>query len=107
MTHGISDPGKVLPPKKQPRPLTLPDAASYAFRETSKSEKVPLVSMWPGRLIVNPDSTVSGRRYVFDQAGAIIDVDPVDVEVMLALQRGPTGCCGSSGEGERHYLAKA
>lgn len=103
MTHGMADPER--PKIRQPRPLVPEDAASSAFK-TSGHEVTPLRSFWPGRLIIGSDTTASGRRYVFEQAGAIVDVQIEDVPILLALQRGPTGCCGSSGEGERRYLAE-
>lgn len=37
---------------------------------------------------------ISGERYIFPVAGAILEVDSRDVPDMLTYRIGTTGCCG-------------
>lgn len=70
------------------------------------ADLVPVQSLWAGRLIVNEETTPSGNRYVWENPGAVVMVDPDDVEFLLGKNK-PAGdpgeaCCG--GENTRIYF---
>jgi hypothetical protein len=66
---------------------------------------VPVVEQNTVRLINHIDATVkvqsrySGREYVFNGAGSVVDVDERDVEWMLEKRQGERQCCGGTGGG--------
>lgn len=93
--------------RRQPKPFTGAEREASSTRLEALTLSTPLQSLYPGRLIIAPDNTVSGTKYIFDRAGDIVNVLNVDAPLLLALRRGPTGCCGSAGEGERRYVIQA
>lgn len=73
-------------------------AASGAGKKSSAP--VMVTSMWPGKLIVY--GKPSGNRYVWEDAGATVAVDPDDLPFLAEKNRKIRACCGSSGE--RRYF---
>jgi hypothetical protein len=51
-----------------------------------------LQSLFPARVIYI--GRISGQRYVFPEAGSVLEVDSRDVDDMLAYRIGTTNCCG-------------
>jgi len=62
--------------------------------KSQQSETVAIVSM--RNMKINYTGPVTGKLYVFDGAGAVVDVDVEDAEIMLA-KRGGKCCPGGSG----------
>lgn len=60
-----------------------------------------LVSLIDAKLTVL--GRYSGRKYLFDRAGSIIDVNQEDVEWMLSLRQGERQCCGGSATGNKMF----
>ena len=48
---------------------------------------------------VKVEGKYSGREYVFNGAGSVVDVDQRDVEWMLSKRQGERQCCGGTGGG--------
>jgi hypothetical protein len=48
---------------------------------------------------VKVQSRYSGREYLFDGAGSVVNVDERDVEWMLEKRQGERQCCGGTGGG--------
>lgn len=62
--------------------------------KSQQSETVAIVSM--RNMKINYTGPVTKKLYVFDGAGAVVDVDVEDAEIMLA-KRGGKCCPGGSG----------
>ena len=77
------DAGGRIEPKKKAKPYRAPK------RETIKLQLARDVKL-------NATGKVTGKLYTFNGAGAILDVDKEDAEIML--KRKVSGCCpGSTG----------
>jgi hypothetical protein len=75
---------------KKRKPYT---SSTYPDRKASRST-VRLQLMKEVKL--NTIGKVTGKKYTFDGAGAILDVDKEDADILLKRKR--SGCCpGSSG----------
>lgn len=46
---------------------------------------------------------VSGKKYVFNGAGSIVDVDEMDAEYLLQKRQGGRQCCGGTGFGNQVF----
>lgn len=64
-----------------------------------------VIAYYPDRIIVR--GTPSGKVYESPKGGSRLRIDPKDVDYILSLQRGPAGCCGSTGQGETRYFVLA
>ena len=53
---------------------------------------------------INYTGKVSGKLYVFDGAGAVVNVNVEDADIMLAKRGGQ--CCEGSSSGPAPYFAK-
>lgn len=62
---------------------------------------VRLQSQFPGTVIV---IGVSGKRYVFPNAGVIVEVDAEDAPKMLEKTYGGNSCCGSGVTPLHHFI---
>jgi len=62
--------------------------------KSQQSETVAIVSL--RNMKINYTGPVTKKLYVFDGAGAVVDVDAEDAEIMLA-KRGGKCCPGGSG----------
>ncbi len=68
-------------------------------------DRIKVQSLWPARMIVR--NTPSGEEYVWAKAGALVAVNPVDVDFLMSKNKGTVpsdgrGCCG--GDGTRIYF---
>ena len=45
----------------------------------------------------------SGQEYLFEKAGAVVDVDATDVEWLLEKRQGERQCCGGTEPGNRVF----
>jgi len=71
--------------------------------KSRQSETVQLVLQ--RNLKLNYKGPVTGKKYFFSGAGAIVDVDKEDAEIMLEKRGG--ACCEGSGSTEpQRYFAK-
>ena len=78
---------------KKRKPYTSRKKSLYPDRKASRST-VRLQLMKEVKL--NTIGKVTGKKYTFDGAGAILDVDKEDADILLKRKR--SGCCpGSSG----------
>jgi hypothetical protein len=66
---------------------------------------IEVIAYFPDRVIVR--GTPSGKVYESPRGGSRLRIDPKDIDYILSLQRGPAGCCGTSGQGETRYFALA
>ena len=63
--------------------------------EVGKSQKtMKLRSRRDARLLYT--GQVTGKRYVWDSAGSVVEVDFLDGEILLAKKSNGKTCCGSS-----------
>jgi len=110
-TTGVSVPIEVpeVKPEESSRVKDKPEPKSTRKRAAKRKEKatapkapvvVQMQSQWPGRLII--DRTPSGKEYIFERAGAILGIDPQDVDYVLSKNRTieshGVGCCGGGKE---------
>lgn len=72
----------------------------------SQAGRIDVRSLWPARLVAKGDVTPSGETYVWPNAGALVAVNPVDVEFLMAKNRAgkDNACCGG---GPRNYFELA
>jgi len=71
------------------------DSRNSIVEERVKLEppaSVRLQSQFPGTVI---PVGISGKRYVFSNAGAIVEVDSIDAIGLLEKTFGGNSCCGS------------
>ena len=68
-------------------------------QEVERTESVQ--SLFPA--IIKRTGQVSGKRYVWDKAGAIVEVLSDDVPSILASRIGGKGCCGGSSKGNELF----
>lgn len=52
---------------------------------------------------INVRGNVSGKQYVFDGAGSVVDVDARDVDDLLKKRQGGRQCCGGTEVGNRVF----
>ena len=45
----------------------------------------------------------SGREYLFERAGSVVDVDQIDVDFLLEKRQGERQCCGGTDKGNRVF----
>lgn len=64
-------------------------------------KKVSVVLCIDAKVLVN--NTPSGREYVFEHAGAILDVDERDVDFLLSKRQGERQCCGGTDRGNKMF----
>lgn len=88
----------MLPPE---HPLTQTRMKRLAILEGG----VNVIAYHPDRVIVQ--DTPSGKVYESPKGGSTLRIDPQDIDYILSLQRGPAGCCGTSGQGETRYFVLA
>jgi len=69
--------------------------------KSQQSETVSIISL--RNMKINYTGKASGKLYVFDGAGAVVDVDVEDAEIMLAKRGG--NCC-PGGSGPAPYFSK-
>lgn len=75
-------------PETKPTPKVTVD-------KTVAEDKISMTkvqSLFPAKVVYI--GRISGQRYVFPEAGSILDVDSRDVADMLAYRIGTTNCCG-------------
>lgn len=60
-------------------------------------EQIRVTNKFPARLMYK--GQVTGQLYIWEQAGAIVDVDARDLPELLSKKIGETSCCGSSQRG--------
>lgn len=60
-------------------------------------EEVALVCQIDAKVKV--EGMYSGREYIFDGAGSVVNVDQRDVEWLLSKRQGGRQCCGGTGGG--------
>jgi hypothetical protein len=75
--------------------LEVEEVVSYDEVVEVETERVQLV--YPAR--ITRIGQTSGKEYVWDKAGAIVDVLKEDVPQLLKSHIGTVGCCGSSKRG--------
>jgi len=75
--------------------LETEEVVSYDEVVEVGTERVQLV--YPAK--ITRTGQVSGKEYVWQQAGAIVEVFKDDVPQLLKSKIGSTGCCGSSKRG--------
>ena len=63
---------------------------------------VRLLSQYPGTVIVIGSAT--GNRYVFSNAGVVLEVDANDAPRMLEKVFGGNSCCGSGVRPLSHFI---
>lgn len=70
--------------------------------KAQQSETIKIVSL--RNMKINYTGKVSGKLYVFNGAGAVVDVDVEDAEIMVNKQGGQ--CCQGTASGPSKYFAK-
>ena len=80
------------------------DTPIYNTYSSSKSATVKLQSRISAKVIVSGDRTKSGKRYVWERSGAIVEVDDIDAPGLLEKSMGDKTCCGSSPENLRIFI---
>lgn len=56
------------------------------------------------KVVVSGDKTVSGKRYVWERSGAIVEVDEVDAPGLLAKRLGERPCCGGDPDSLKLFI---
>ena len=72
--------------------LVISDNLQY-----TQSEQKRVQSIFPARLIYV--GQISGKQYIWDKAGDVVDVNIEDVDDLLSKKLGEGSCCGSSQKG--------
>lgn len=82
------------------------EPAGLGFASFESSSRVDVVSRWPARLVVRAGQTPSGERYVWDKAGAVVNVNTLDVDFLMSKNAydAQDSCCGG---GPRIYFELA
>lgn len=88
-SHGVNP----VDPWKSLEKITAPP------REQAETKK--LVLLIDTKLLIQ--GSVSGKSYVFNGAGSIVDVDILDVEDLLQKRQGGRQCCGGTEFGNRAF----
>lgn len=72
-----------------------PKWTSRPSKITQRPRFVSLRCIWSTRVIIEPHTVPSGRRYEFKPGQVRGDVERVDMTILLALERKQLpGCCG-------------
>lgn len=90
--------GYILSEKEQEKVVAEEQPASY------NTNKVKLQLRISTRYIVPKDRTISGKRYEWERAGAIVEVDEIDAPGLLAKTLGNKTCCGSSPDNLKVFI---
>lgn len=69
--------------------------------QRAESKKPSVVLLIDAKVHVT--NTPSGREYVFDRAGSIVDVEETDVEFLLNKRQGERQCCGGTDRGNKMF----
>lgn len=67
---------------------------SKGASQYNSSKRISLVCLIPSTVKI--DGPVTGKTYVWDNAGFIVDVDEQDAGDLLQMHIGGRGCCGPS-----------
>lgn len=70
-----------------------PVANSAVVQYNDVEETKPLRSIYPAKL--NITGPVSGKQYVWENAGSVVSVNIEDYDPLLAKRVGGKGCCGA------------
>ena len=65
---------------------------------TPYNNKVKIQLKHATRVVVSEDKTKSGKRYVWERAGAIVEVDEEDAPELLQKRIGQKPCCSGSSD---------
>lgn len=70
----------------------------------SISEKPKLQLQISVKVIVPSDKTNSGKRYVWERSGDILEVEMEDLELLLNKRLGDKACCGGNSDGMKLFV---
>ena len=96
---------------QMPKPNSRKRVEEVKTVDTVETVKVPKPVFNYRRVVSGLDAKLyvtgeySGREYLFDGAGSVVDVDTRDVEWLLE-KRQAKGCCGGGGETPIFYLVE-
>lgn len=85
---------KVRVESKQPVKLDIDEGKNFFYNEPIAT--VPIRSLIDAQIKLT--GAVSGKVYIWPQAGAVVDVDARDKDEILNKKRGRSCCGGQSGK---------
>ena len=76
-------------------------AAIDEIIESSKITRCKIVSCIDAKIKIT--GRYSGREYLFERAGSVVDVDQIDVDFLLEKRQGERQCCGGTDKGNKIF----
>lgn len=78
--------------------------SSHYTNTDRKSVKPKLQLQISVKVIVPSDKTNSGKRYVWERSGDILEVEMEDLELLLNKRLGDKACCGGNSDGMKLFV---